>query len=194
MGRRTLRAGCPQQPIACAANGVDEFVGRIAIDFSAQVIDVDLDDIRVRCGAKVPGLFEDLLARDVASCVSHEVFKKGVFLGGEMDGLAAAGNSAPGGIEFEILHAQDGGCGTAAAVQNGARAGEELLTRGDRAEGEVVRAHREEAHALFRLRPIDENENGELRPETTRVLQRDEGSGVIRTHVQEREIVFASFD
>ena len=71
------------QPVPDAAHGVDQFAIGRRVDLSAEIVDVDVNDVGHFVGRQIPDVLKDLRARDMAAGVAHEVFKECKFLGSE---------------------------------------------------------------------------------------------------------------
>src|SRR4051812_22142120 len=79
-----------------------------AIDLVAQVADVDVDDVRAVLVVVVPGVLEQLVAREHLARVAHERLQKLELLRRQRD-LGAAAPHAPGrGIQPQVADLQDG--------------------------------------------------------------------------------------
>ena len=109
------------EKIADAANGADERVLGFAVDFVAQAMDVDVDDVGGGVDAHLPDVIEDHGAGDDAAGVAAEVFEESEFLLGELELDAGAAGFAADEVDFEIGDAEAGGfrlAGGAAAEQS----------------------------------------------------------------------------
>ena len=67
--------------IANTANGANERAIGARVNFLAQVIDVDIDDVRDGIGMQAPDFFDDGIARDGAAGMAQKVFQECIFLG-----------------------------------------------------------------------------------------------------------------
>jgi hypothetical protein len=75
-----LAAGLAQH-VAPAVHRVDQFGLEVLVDLAAQVVDVDLDEVRGTAVVEIPGVVEDHLAGDQSALVSQQVLEHREFLG-----------------------------------------------------------------------------------------------------------------
>jgi len=89
--------------IADSANGANEGTVGAGIEFLAQIVDVDIDDVGDGIRVQTPDLFNDGIARDGAAGVAQEILEQGIFLGTQFNGAATAADFVRDAIYFEIL-------------------------------------------------------------------------------------------
>ena len=63
------------QPIPDTPDCVDQLAIFLGVDFLAQVIDVNIDDVGYRAGGKVPDVLDDLRSRRALSVSLHQIFE-----------------------------------------------------------------------------------------------------------------------
>jgi hypothetical protein len=78
----------------------------LRVDLAAQVIDVDIDDIRPRLGGHLPDLGEQLTAGDALATMHQEIFEQRKFLRGKANGPAGAGDLVLDAMQFKIAMAK----------------------------------------------------------------------------------------
>ncbi len=72
----------------------------------SQVIDVNVDHVRFGLGRSMPDRLGDLLSRDRASLVAHQVFQQSVLLLREVHGASAPFDLARNGIQNHVAYTQ----------------------------------------------------------------------------------------
>src|SRR5438132_8494413 len=72
--------GFGAEPIADAAHGLERARAEGAVEPVAELVDVDVDDVRVALEVAFPGVGEQLLARQYLPRVTHEGLEQGVLL------------------------------------------------------------------------------------------------------------------
>src|SRR5438128_5035705 len=88
--------------VPSAAPRVQQGFTRRCIDFAADAIDVDFDEIRERIELFVPNVLGDFGASNDASGIAREKFKERVFLCGKRHRLPGARNVLADGINNKI--------------------------------------------------------------------------------------------
>src|SRR5262245_58426370 len=83
--RRLLRG---IDEVADTANRLDQLQWKAIVDLTAQVPDVDVDNIGQAIVVHVPDVFDDHGAAERTSAISHQIFEDSKLLGRELDGLA----------------------------------------------------------------------------------------------------------
>src|SRR6266404_7750743 len=92
--------------VAGAALGVQQESFAGSVNFAAQAVDIDFDQVGKGIEVFVPDVFGDFSAADDASGVADEVFEQRVFLVGKRDAAIAASGNLRGGIERQIRDGQ----------------------------------------------------------------------------------------
>src|SRR5208337_4749525 len=100
--------------IANTTNGANERAIGARVNFLAQVIDVDIDDVRNAIGVHAPDFFDDGIAGDGAAGMAEEIFQERIFLGTQLNGLSIAADFVRDAIHLEILEAESVRNGTIA--------------------------------------------------------------------------------
>ena len=72
--------------VADAADGADQRAIRAGINFSPQVVDIHLNDIRERISLHAPNFLDDRGAGDGLARVAEQEVEQGVLPGTELDG------------------------------------------------------------------------------------------------------------
>src|SRR5438477_11557498 len=107
---RTLTGSRPIVPfvrenVSDAADRLQGMPSERAVDLLPEVADVDVDDVRVALVGDVPGVLEQLLAREHDAGVVEEHPKERELLRGERDGRPTPPDLVRGGVEDEVAHA-----------------------------------------------------------------------------------------
>src|SRR5689334_24296402 len=85
-----------------AADGVEELFLEPVVDLRAEMIDVDVDDVRAGVEIVIPDVLGDERAGEDPVDVPHEVLEEGVLLPGELDLLLATARLVRDGVELEV--------------------------------------------------------------------------------------------
>ena len=101
---------------------MEEFGFEVAVDFLAEVTDVDVDDVGVVLVVAVVEVVPDLGAGDGLAGAVGEEFEEGVFLGGEGDGFTGAAGGFGGGVDGEVGDGEEGGLVLGLSADEAARA------------------------------------------------------------------------
>src|SRR5438105_15789486 len=88
-----------------AAQGANQWPRKATIDLVAQVVNVDLDDVRSRLAIVAPDVFGDLILAEHATGVAHQVAKQVELLGGELDRRVAAPRLVPRQVRHQVADA-----------------------------------------------------------------------------------------
>ena len=90
------------QPVARAADGLDQAIAPTVIDLPSETPDVDLDDVRLRHEIGVPqGLDQSLLAKDLPRMTGEEL-EQGELAGGQPDLATTTPHTQGRWIQLEI--------------------------------------------------------------------------------------------
>ena len=116
------------QAVADAGFGLEVTgAGRVLFEFAAQLGDVDAQVLRLFGVLGAPDFVEQLALGDDAAGVFNEDLQEFVFIGGEVDFLAADGDQAFFEIGCDVTEADDGvgsvWCDRGGAAEGGADAG-----------------------------------------------------------------------
>ena len=84
-------------------DGVDESMGMPSINLVAEIIDIDVDDVREGVKIKVPNVFGNHRPREHPARVAHHVFQQRIFLRGQIDPLPASGDFVVDGVQDQII-------------------------------------------------------------------------------------------
>ena len=76
--------------IASAANGMDQLAPGAFIDLIAQIIDINVNDVRKGVEIDIPDMFNDHGAGEHPAGVGNQIFQQGIFLGGQLNAFAGA--------------------------------------------------------------------------------------------------------
>jgi hypothetical protein len=159
---RGSSGGRAADSVAGAADGLDELAvsrSSAAIEFAADIVDIDVDDVGAGIGLELPDVGEQFGAGDVLAAAEHEVLEEGEFFGGEAYFAAAARDLMVDAVEFEVATAKDlvGELGTTA--QEGAATGGELEET-ERLQQAVIGAHVQALDAGVEIAVAGEDEQG----------------------------------
>src|SRR5712691_1268667 len=111
--------------ITDAAHGLNELLRPLIIDLTAQVPDIDIDDIGQTVVIHIPYMFDDHGTAERPALIAHHVFEDAKFFGRQLDWLAAASYFAANAIQRKVGNLQALGSRLAAAQQR-TNAGEQL--------------------------------------------------------------------
>src|SRR5207245_5652813 len=117
------------QGVTASSDRVDQLAVLSAVDLVTQVVDIHVNDVGECIEVLIPYVLGDHRAGQHAAGIAHQVFQEGVFLGRQLDAPAAAGHSAGGWIQDQIVHLQQASRLAAAASQQDAHAGQQFLDR-----------------------------------------------------------------
>src|SRR6185312_5843664 len=96
------------ETVSDPANGMDQRIGLLVVDLSAQPSNIDIDDVGRRIEMKVPDVLQQHGPGYDAALIAHQIFQKLEFLGKKVDILAAPAGGPRDQVDREIAHAQDG--------------------------------------------------------------------------------------
>src|SRR5687767_12865743 len=100
------RIGVRGDRVAGATTGVDQFRAVTVIDFPAQALDVDLDEIRHRIEAVVPDMLGDVGAAHDLALPTHEILEQRVLLRRELDLLSVPLDAMGARVDGQVLDGQ----------------------------------------------------------------------------------------
>jgi hypothetical protein len=86
--------------IANATNRANKRAVIAGVDFAAEIVDVDIDDIGHGVKIEFPHLLDDRGARNGLALMAHEEFEEGELLGAEIDRMAPALDDVGNTIDF----------------------------------------------------------------------------------------------
>ena len=122
----------------------------MGVELLAQVAHVGLQHARVAAEVVLPDVLEQLRARQHAARVEHQVAQQPVLGGGQLDGLAGAGDLVRVLVELEVLEHEPArlGLGEPGAAQDRADPRDQLL-EAERLGDVVVAAERQAADLVL---------------------------------------------
>jgi hypothetical protein len=94
------------EDISHPTQGSNKRLLALAIDFSAQAVDMDIDNICIGLDAHAPDHVKNHGAGNNAACVAAKILKKYKFLRSKLQDLPGPGCLAPQQIQFQIKHPQ----------------------------------------------------------------------------------------
>ena len=103
---------------------MDEFFFEFAVYLIAQMVDIDVDDIRAGIEVVMPNMLGDDRAAQDFVCVPHKIFKERVFLSGQFDEVLSPCRSVRDKVECQVGNGQRGRFFRPAPPQQRANAGE----------------------------------------------------------------------
>ena len=151
-----------EDPVAGAADGVDQLRGEGVVDLPPQVADVDVDDVGGVVKFVAPNVLGDHAAGEDLVGVPRQVLQERVLLGRKVDARAPARHFAGGGIKDQVSGAKD--CALGGRLPAGQRAdSRRQLGEGEWLHQIVVRPAVQPAHAVLDGITRRENEDGRAR-------------------------------
>jgi hypothetical protein len=149
------------QHVSTPTNGMDEFFAAASVNLVAQIIHVDIDDVRKRVEVLVPHMFGDHGSCEHAAGVAHQVFEQGIFLEGQLDPLPSSGHIAGRRIEDKIIDLEYARALGGATSKKGPNPRKQFID-GERFGQVVIRSRIEPLDPLVDLRLGGQNKNGGL--------------------------------
>src|ERR1700733_1980860 len=128
---------------------MDQFTIGGRVELSAEINDVDVNDVGHLVGRQIPDVLKDLRARDMPAGIAHEVFKECKFLGSKHDLPTGAHYRMIQAAQLEIVHLQHGIGVMDAAANQSLDAGRQL-GEGERFEDKIVRTKAEHLRVVLR--------------------------------------------
>src|SRR5215510_11264051 len=176
------------QRVAGSSHGAEQGVFPFPVDLAPQIAHVDVNHVALGIEVESPHVLGDHGTGQDAPGIAHEVLEQRVLPRGEGNPPLAPAHGAARGIEEEIAHAQHGPPGLAAAAQERAHPGQELL-EGEGLGEVVVRAHVESGHLVGHAVPRGEDEHGGGDPAPAHGAQDGEAVAPGQHHVEDDQIV-----
>src|SRR5436853_7511922 len=124
-----------RQPVAHSPDGVNQRGRKLFVDFVAQVLYVDVNDIGDVVEVNIPDVLDDVGAGNCAARVPQQELQQGEFLGRKLNLAAAASDPALRSIECQIGDPVRGHAAVPTAQQRAQAAGQ---LREDERLGQVV--------------------------------------------------------
>src|SRR5215472_14410373 len=91
------------QHVSNAANRLNELLAATSIDLVAQIVHVDIDDVRKCVKVLVPHMLGDHRSGEDAARVSHQIFEQRIFLESQVDPLPSPNYFTGRRIEDQII-------------------------------------------------------------------------------------------
>src|SRR5262252_8086227 len=88
--------------VACAANGLDEFGFKRVIDTTAEIANIDVNDIGLIGGVEAPDVSGDVGTREYPVCAMQHVFQNRKCLGGQLDVPASASHAMGSSVHTKV--------------------------------------------------------------------------------------------
>src|SRR3954466_15830411 len=176
------------EAIAGAAHRLELRDAERAVDLVAQVADVDVDDVRAVLVVVVPGVLEQLVAREDLAGVAHERLQELELLGRQVYLAVAPPDPAGGGVELQVADLEHRRALDRAATGEGAQARQQLGER-ERLGEIVVRAGVETRHAVLDRVARGQHDHRGPDPFLTQPLARLEAVDARQHHVQDDRVV-----
>src|SRR5689334_17864785 len=96
------------EAISDAANRMNQRIGLLVVDLSAQASDINIDDVGRRVEMKIPDVLQQHGAGYDAAFIAHEILQQLELPGKEVDPLAAPAGRSRDQVNRKIADAQDG--------------------------------------------------------------------------------------
>src|SRR6266550_167981 len=96
------------ETIPDTANGMDQRIGLVVVDFATHPPDIDVDDIRRGVEMKIPDVLQQHCPGHDAALVAHQILQKLEFPGKKQNVLAASAGGPRYQVDREIADTQDG--------------------------------------------------------------------------------------
>src|SRR5258708_26866323 len=134
--------------VAEAANRSNESTVVTGIDLAAEIVDVNVDDVRHSVKIELPDLLDDGGAGNRLAFMAHQEFQQSEFLRAEINVVTSAPHGMTDAIDFEVLNLENRARRPASSAQHGADARGEFH-KGKRLRNIIIRAGVETADALL---------------------------------------------
>ena len=146
--------------IALAARSPDQFPGRGIFQLAAEIVHIDIHDVRGLNGLEIPNGLQQLNARDALAAIQHQVLEQRELFVGKIDCRAAAPRRMVQPIQLEIAGAQVQPRLSLAPQQRPATRAQ--LVQAERLQHHVVRAMIEAAHPRVHLLPPSQYQDRQI--------------------------------
>src|SRR5260370_23241765 len=134
--------------VAYATNRSNEGTVVSGIDLAAEIVNVNVHDIRHSVKIEFPDLLDNGSAGNGLALVAHQEFQQSEFLRAEIDVVGAAAHGMTDAIDFEVFNLENRAHGAGSSAQNRANACGKF-GEGKRLCDVVVRPGIQPADALF---------------------------------------------
>src|SRR5579863_4624825 len=131
------------------------------VNLVAQVVNVNIHNIRERLQVVAPDCVNDLRAREHTPWMAHQVFQQGKLLGCQLDDTTVPARFVPHQVEYQITHRKLRGFikTTIAPAQQGVDARQQFL-HGERLGQVVIGPHIETRHTVLYRSTRGEHQHG----------------------------------
>src|SRR5260370_41355921 len=109
--------------VADAANRSNEGAVVTGIDLAAEIVDVNVDDVRHGVKIEFPHLLDDGCAGNRLAFMAHQEFQQSKFLWTEINVVASAAHGVTDAIDFEVFNLDKGARGPGSSAQDSPNAG-----------------------------------------------------------------------
>src|SRR5260370_4236310 len=109
--------------VADAANRSNEGAVVTGIDLAAEIVDVNVDDVRHGVKIEFPHLLDDGCAGNRLAFMAHQEFQQSKFLWTEINVVASAAHGVTDAVDFEVFNLENRAHRPASSAQHGANAG-----------------------------------------------------------------------
>src|SRR5436190_9972761 len=150
------------QDVSDAADGVQQLLWELFVDFIAQAEDEHVDNIRLGIEAVVPDVLENHGFGDDAPGVAHQEFEEREFAGLEFDLLAGASHFAGEKVEGQVGNGQAGRFGRFGGATNRRLDAGEQLGKSERLDEIIIAAGLQAFDAIVDGGFGTEDEDGNL--------------------------------
>ena len=158
-----------------------------AVEFAADVVDVDVHDVGAGFGFELPYIGEQFTAGDALTTAEHEVLEEGKLLGGEGDLPVSAPYLVIDAVEFEVARAKNLVRNLRTAAEEGPAARGEL----EKAKGlqqAVVGAHVEALDSGVEVAAAGEDQQSGIRTPRLEVSENFDAVAVRQTKIEDDQI------
>src|SRR5712692_256423 len=174
--------------VADAADRSNEGAVVAGVDLAAQIVNVNVHDVRHGVKIEFPYLLDNGSARNGLALVAHQEFQQSEFLRAKIDVVAAAAHGMTDAIDFEVFNLENCACGPCSSAQNSANA-RGKFGKGKRFCDVVIRAGIETSDALFHHAGAGHNDHRQVRPFGANPAQDIQPAGSRQIEIQDYEIV-----
>src|SRR5713226_3956304 len=170
--------------VADAADRSNEGAVVTGIDLAAEIVDVDVHDVRHGVKIEFPYLLDNGSARNGLALVAHQEFQQSEFLRAKIDVVAAAAHGMTDAIDFEVFNLENCACGPCSSAQNSANArgkfGEskrfcDVIVRPGIKSADALLDHARAGHNHYwQIRPLGANPAQNIQPASSRQIEIEE--------------------